>query len=370
MKNTFGNSITVTLFGESHGPFIGCVLDGLCPGLPVGEDSIREALSKRRPHRTGETARTEADEFFIISGTYQGKTTGTPLCITIANGDVKSADYDNLQGIARPGHGDITAHEKYHGFEDPRGGGHGSGRLTAALVAAGAVLTDALSNKGIQLASHLRAVGGIPDRPFDEANWEEDFYKLFMSDFPVLDDGAGMAMQQTIACAQQMGESLGGVIETAVLGLPAGVGEPWFDTVEGALSHALFSIPAVKGVEFGDGFALANMRGSVSNDAMHMDPTGGRVVTDTNHMGGILGGITNGMPLTFRCAVKPTPSIAKEQNTVNFIDHKDCTVSVAGRHDACVAPRALPVVNAVTALVLADLLAARFGTDWFLSAQN
>ena len=364
MKNTFGNNVTLTLFGESHGPAVGAVLDGIPSGLPVSEDAIRAALSRRRPKDAAATTRREADEFSFLSGVYQGKTTGTPLCITIPNKDVNDADYAAIRGIARPGHGDYPAEMKYHGFQDARGGGHGSGRVTAALVAICAVMTAALEARGIVIASHLSSCAGVSDRRFDLRAIPAEKALLNDAGFPVLDGASGARMQAAVLAAKEDGDSVGGVIETAVHGLPAGVGEPWFDTVEGMLSHALFSIPAVKGVEFGDGFALAGMRGSEANDAYVLRD--GRVATETCHGGGIVGGMTEGTPLLFRTAVKPTPSVSKQQNTVNFETMVPCTVSVPGRHDACVAPRAVPVVDAVTALVLCDLLIGRFGPDWLL----
>lgn len=358
MKNTFGNHVAVTLFGESHGPSVGVVIDGLAPGIHVDEKVIQAMLTRRRPQGDIATARREMDEFTIESGVFNGKTTGTPIHIRIPNADVNSLDYEDSDRLARPGHADVTAYCKYHGFEDYRGGGHFSGRITAALVAAAGVVIPALENKGIRIGTHIRRLGGIEDRSF--ADLEKDIAGLY-TDFPVLDADVRPEMIQRILNAKADGDSVGGVLETAVVGLPAGVGEPWFDTVEGMLSHALFSIPAVKGVEFGDGFALADLRGSEANDAWCV--TDG-LRTITNHNGGINGGITNGMPLVFRCAIKPTPTIAKEQKTVSLITGLDGVLAACGRHDPCIVQRAAVVVDAVTALVLCDLLAGRYGTDW------
>ena len=359
MKNTFGTSVSVTLFGESHGPGIGAVIDGLAPGLPVDETFIASQLTLRRPAGKISTARQEPDAFRVVSGVFEGHTTGTPLAILIPNTDTRSGDYQ--RGPARPGHADLAAYAKYHGFEDYRGGGHFSGRITAALVAAGAVVIPALKAKGILIGTHIARCAGIGDAPF-AADPAADLEKLNSMAFAVLDESRGEQMQAAIEAAAAKGDSVGGVLETAVTGLPAGVGEPWFDTVEGVLSHALFSVPAVKGVSFGSGFALADMAGSTANDPIRMKD--GKPVTQTNHNGGVNGGITNGMPLLFRCAVKPTPSISLEQQTVDLSAGEDTQLAVKGRHDPAIVHRARIVVDSVTALVLCDLLALRFGTDW------
>ena len=364
MKNTFGTSVSVTLFGESHGPEIGAVIDGLAPGLPVDETFIAAQLTLRRPAGRISTARREADAFRIISGVFEGRTTGAPLMLLIPNTDVRSGDY--RRGPARPGHADWTAYRKYHGFEDYRGGGHFSGRITAALVAAGAVVLPALKNRGIVLGTHIARCAGIDDASFGN-DPAADLEKLNRLSFAVLDESRGNQMRMAAEQAAAGGDSVGGILETAVLGIPAGVGEPWFDTVEGVLSHALFSIPAVKGVEFGSGFSLADMTGSRANDPLLVK--GGRIVTASNHNGGVNGGITNGMPLLFRCAVKPTPSIAAEQQTVNLLTGEETPLRIAGRHDPMIVHRARVVVDSVTALALCDLLALRFGTDWLATGD-
>ena len=358
MKNTYGNHVSVTLFGESHGPSVGAVIDGLAPGLTVDETVIADYLSRRRPQGAISTARQEADAFVIESGVFNGKTTGTPICIRIPNADTRSADYTDAERLARPGHADLAAHYKYHGFEAYRGGGHFSGRITAALVAAAGIIIPALEKKGIRIGTHIRRLGGVDDRAFVDVSADVD---MLNANFPVLDDNVKAAMIDRILAAKADGDSVGGVLETAVVGMPAGVGEPWFDTIEGVLSHALFSIPAIKGVEFGDGFALADMRGSEANDAWYMR---GTPVSETNHNGGINGGITNGMPIVFRCAVKPTPTIAKEQHTVSLTGGEERVLAARGRHDPCIVHRAAVVVDAVTALVLCDVLTGRYGTDW------
>ncbi len=341
MKNTLGNNLSVTLFGESHGPAIGAVIDGLAPGIAVDEDFIRAQLAKRRPAGRISTARVEQDEFTILSGVFNGYTTGTPLCITIPNIAQKSKDYSKTRSLARPGHADYTAYCKYHGFEDYRGGGHFSGRITAALVAAGAILISALEKKGIKIDTRIVRCGGV----------EGDFE----------------AIRAAIEKAAAEGDSVGGILETVIRGVPAGLGEPWFDSVESLLSHALFSVPAVKGVSFGDGFGMVDMKGSEANDPFAMD--GNRVVTTKNSNGGINGGISNGMPLLIQTAIKPTPSIYKAQKTVDFMENKDAELQIEGRHDPCIVHRAGVVVDSVCALVIADLLAGRFGVDYLGAKQ-
>ena len=364
MKNSFGQSISVTLFGESHGAAIGAVIDGLAPGIRVDEDFIAHQLTLRRPSGAISTARREADEYSILSGVWNGYTTGTPICITIPNADTRSKDYQ--RGAARPSHADLAAYCKYHGFEDYRGGGHFSGRITAALVAAAAIVIPALNAKGIYIGTHIKSLGGVADRELGELS--EDIASLAKMEFPVLDASAEEKMKSVILAAADECDSVGGVLETAVIGVPSGVGEPWFDSVESLISHAVFSVPAVKGIEFGAGFGIADMRGSAANDAWRMK--GGTPVTLTNNNGGINGGITNGMPIIFRSAVKPTPSIAREQLTVNAETMEDTTLSIHGRHDPCIVHRARVVVDSVTALVIADMLAQRFGTDYLSEGEK
>ena len=360
MKNVYGSNITLTLFGESHGEAIGAVLDGLASGIEINEEFIRHQLSLRRPTGNISTQRSEADNFSIKSGVVNGKTTGTPICIIIENENKQSKDYSEIDGKARPGHADYAAFCKYNGFEDRRGGGHFSGRITAALVCACAIVVYALRKKGINIATHIQKCAGVTDRPFE--NLDEDITSLNENSFPVLDFNAGEEMQKNILLAKSELDSVGGVLETVVTGMPSGVGEPWFDTVEGLLAHGLFSIPAIKGVQFGDGFALSDMRGSEANDAFKIQDK--KIVTVTNHNGGINGGITNGMPIVFSCAVKPTPSIAKEQQTVDFKKGEEVKISIKGRHDPCIVHRTRVVVDSITAFTLADILVGRFGTEY------
>ena len=366
MKNSFGNNLTVTLFGESHGPFIGAVLDGIAPGIKIDEDFIKAQLLLRRPVGKISTERVEEDPFQIVSGVFEGYTTGTALCILIPNSVQHSRDYKATCDLARPGHADYTAQCKYHGFQDYRGGGHFSGRITAALVAAAAIVLPALNQKNIFIGTHIKSCAGIEDSAFTQNNADtllSQIHQLNKKQFAVLDEEKASLMISAIEAARNDSDSVGGVLETAVAGLPAGLGEPWFDSVESMLSHSLFSIPAVKGVQFGDGFDMVNGRGSSFNDSFRMQD--GRVVTETNHNGGINGGITNGMPVVFRCAVKPTPSIYKTQQTVDFVKNENAELQIQGRHDPAIIHRARVVVDSVAALTFYDMLSGRFGTDYF-----
>ena len=359
MKNTLGTSVTMTVFGESHGPAVGVVLDGLAPGLAVDEGFIAERLARRRPAGATDTARVEPDRFQILSGVWQGRTTGTPLVIVIPNENVRSVDYDALAHVARPSHADYTAQMKYHGFQDPRGGGHFSGRVTAGIVAAGAVCEQALAGKGIRVATHILRCGGVEDAPFTDV--ASEIGRIEGRKFPLILDLEAQ-VEAAILAARQERDSLGGVIQTGICGLPAGLGEPWFDSLEGVLSRAVFAVGGIKGIEFGDGFGLAELRGSQANDPFRMQD--GRVVTATNRSGGINGGITNGMPVIFNMAVKPTPSIARAQQTVDFAEGKDVELSLTGRHDPAIIRRICPVVTALVSVVLCDQLALRYGTDY------
>lgn len=356
MKNTFGNNVAITLFGESHGNAIGAVLDGMPAGIPVDEDFIARQMSLRKSVGAISTARKEADEVKIVSGVFNGKTTGTPITFIIENQDTRSRDYGELAYKARPGHADFTAEMKYGGFQDFRGGGHFSGRITAGIVAAGAVVIPALKAHGITIGTHILACGGVRDRDFGDV--QADVNYLDGREFAVLDSSKEEEMKSVIMAAKSEGDSVGGILETAVCGMPAGYGEPWFDTVESLLSHALFSIPAVKGVEFGAGFKYAEMRGSQANDPFRSIDN--KVTTSTNNCGGILGGITNGMPIIFRCAVKPTPSIYKEQDTIDMRDGSNTTLQIHGRHDPAIVHRARVVADSIAALVMYDFLSVIF----------
>ncbi len=360
MKNTFGNSVAVTLFGESHGEYIGAVIDGLAPGIKIDCEYIEHMLTLRRPEGDISTSRKEADRFKIVSGVIDNTTTGTPITILIPNENVKSGDYASMKTVARPSHADYTAECKYHGYQDSRGGGHFSGRITAALVASGAICKQILEQKGIFIGTHVKKCANVSDRDFSDIG--ADITALNQAYFAVLDDGIGQQMRQAILDIKADGDSVGGVLETAVIGMPQGVGEPWFDTVEGMLAHMMFSIPAIKGIEFGSGFALADQRGSQANDALRIKD--GKIITKTNNNGGINGGITNGMPIIFRTAVKPTPTIFKAQETVDFKLMSETVLTPEGRHDPAIVHRARIVQDAACAIVLCDALALRFGTDW------
>lgn len=362
MKNTFGNALKVTLFGESHGEMIGAVIDGLTPGIEIDNAFIDSQLERRRSKATVCTQRKEKDEYRIVSGVLNGYTTGTPLCILIPNLDTKSSDYQLFDAVARPGHADYTANCKYHGYQDHRGGGHFSGRVTVALVAAGAIVQSALAKKNIRIGTHIKKCGSVYDRDF--CDYVKDIEYIQSIPFSILDKDAEKQMMDLMIDAKKQNDSIGGVMETAVVGMPAGVGEPWFDTLESMLSHAMFAIPAIKGVEFGAGFACADMLGSEMNDEFYIED--GKILTRSNNNGGINGGISNGMPIVFRCAIKPASSIPKKQKTVNFKEMTETEVEIAGRHDSAIIPRACVVTETVAALVIADALLSRFGTDYLL----
>ncbi len=358
MSNTFGKAIRITLFGESHGPAVGAVVDGLPPGLKIDTDRIDAELKRRSGTANISTARRESDAVEFLSGEKNGLTQGTPLTIVIRNEAARPADYDALGSAARPSHADYTGLVKYLGFADGSGGGHFSGRLTAPIVAAGAIIQTALEAKGITIGTHISRLHGISDRAFAE-DPAEDIKNLKELEFPVLDPAASADMTAAIEAAKAAGDSLGGMLETTVCGLEAGLGEPWFDSIESELAHILFSIPAVKGVEFGAGSALADMSGSEANDGLCIRE--GAVRARSNNGGGADGGITNGMPLLFRTTVKPTPSIAAPQRSVDLASGEETIIEIKGRHDPAIVHRAAPVADAAAAIVIADFIARRFG---------
>ena len=356
MASYLGEHIHVSVFGQSHSPAIGVVVDGLPAGERVDMEELGRFLKRRAPGQNAtSTPRKEADLPQFLSGLVDDVTCGAPLAALIENTNTRSQDYAQLRDKPRPGHADFTAQVKYGGFQDVAGGGHFSGRLTAPLCIAGGICLQILKRRGLEVAAHIASVAGEADRPFDPMGEStETMDALKRAPFPVLDEKAGERMRKVILQAKEEGDSVGGIIECLVTGVPAGLGEPMFGGMENRLAAALFGIPAVKGVEFGAGFGVAAMRGSENNDPFTVKD--GKVVTETNHAGGILGGITNGMPLVFRLAVKPTPSIAKQQQTVSLSKKQVEELVVTGRHDPCIVPRAVPVVEAVTALVLTDLL--------------
>lgn len=343
-----------TLFGESHGPAIGVVLEGVPSGLELDLDAIRFDLSRRAPGKSAlSTARKEADEPRILSGVFEGRTTGAPLCAVMENTDTRSGDYARTKDLARPGHADYAAHVRYGGFNDYRGGGHFSGRLTAPLVFAGGVAKQLLAQKGVYVGAHISTVYGINDDSLED--WAS-LRACADKDFPVLNDGAGEEMQAAILEAKNDQDSVGGSIECGVFGLPAGLGAPDFDqNAEGIFAKYLFAVPAVKAVAFGAGAAFALMRGSEANDPLYVDGDGS-VKAEQNCAGGINGGITNGMPLTFEVTMRPTPSIARQQFTVDMAKNENAVLELQGRHDPCVVHRAVPVIEAAAALAACELL--------------
>ncbi len=347
MSSTWNNKITFSIFGESHGAAIGVCMDNVPAGETLDLDGIYRFMARRAPKKNGlTTARSEADIPQIMSGFYNGKTTGTPLCAIIANTDHHSQDYSNISKLARPGHADYTGALRYRGFNDLRGGGHFSGRLTAPLCFAGAVAQQILCKRGIYVGAHISEIHGIQDKSFDPINTsKDDIRELWGKDFPVIIDVQGNEMIKEIENAKAQGDSVGGIIEAIAINVPAGIGSPMFDGLENSIAQLVFGIPAVKGLEFGAGFESAKMTGSQNNDEFYVNDRG-VVVTKTNNHGGILGGISSGMPITLRVAVKPTPSISKPQETVDYSAMKNETLEIKGRHDPCIVPRAVAVVEA------------------------
>ena len=351
MSSTWGETVRISIFGESHGIAIGVVIDGLPAGLPVDLDALQQFLRRRAPGQNAwSTPRKEADAPEILCGLSNGRTCGAPLTAIIRNTNTRSGDYDNLRDTPRPGHADYTAQMKFSGAQDVAGGGHFSGRLTAPLCIAGGICLQLLETQGITVRARIVSVGAVTDdSPFLSPVGEKAF--------PAISDAAAAAMQAEIAAARADGDSVGGVIECVVEGLPAGVGDPMFGGLENLISRAIFAIPAVKGIEFGAGFAAARMRGSENNDPFRVE--NGAVVTETNHCGGILGGISDGMPIVFRAAFKPTPSIARQQRSVSLGQLENKTLVIQGRHDPCIVPRAVPCVEAAAAIAVLDAVMAR-----------
>ncbi len=357
MSSYWGNKIKLSVFGESHSRAIGGVIDNLPPGLRVDTDEIAFEL-KRRATGSGAltTARKEPDIPEILSGVVNGRTTGTPLAFVIYNSDQHSGDYDNLKNTARPGHADYTGYLRYNGFNDHRGGGHFSGRLTAPIVFAGAIAKTALKERGIYTVSHIKSILDIEDEPMElEGMTYEKAEEMKRLIIPTFDRTAAEKMENAVLDLKGQLDSAGGVIECAVMNMDKGIGNPIFGAFESHLASLIFSVPAVKGLEFGKGFDIAGMRGSEANDPFYTD--GENIYTKTNNNGGILGGITTGMPIVFRAAIKPTPSISREQDTVNFVAKTNEKLTVKGRHDACIAVRAVSVIDACAALCAFDFLA-------------
>lgn len=354
--STYGEKIKLTVFGESHGEAIGAVLSGVPAGYKIDMDKVLVQMARRAPGKDKTaTPRLEKDFPEVKSGILNGVTTGAPIACVIENTNTKSKDYSNLLDTPRPSHSDYTAYVKYGGNNDIRGGGHFSGRLTAPIVFAGAVLRQILEEKGIKIAAHISSVADVNDKPFNPVEIDDELIsELNNSAFPLIDKSKEKDIREVVENARMNLDSVGGTIECAVVGMPEGIGGPLFEGIEGAISKAIFGIPAVKGIEFGSGFNGTLKRGSENNDAFEYK--NGKVVTKTNNCGGILGGISNGMPIIFRTAVKPTPSISKEQESVNLKTGENTTLTVNGRHDPCIVPRAVPVVEAVAAIAVSDLL--------------
>lgn len=362
MSSVWGNKIKISLFGESHGEAIGVVINNLPPGIQLNFDYIKEQMNRRKPGRKEiSTSRIEGDEYQILSGYFEGRTTGSPLCAIIYNENAKSKDYSILKDKMRPGHSDYPAFIKYQGFNDYRGGGHFSGRITAPLLFAGAIAMQLLEGKDIYIGSRIKSIFNIEDngiRGIDKNLLD----RLKGMEFPVINSEKSKEMKNTILHAKEKGNSVGGIVETYILNLGAGYGEPFFDSVESRLSHMIFSIPAVKGIEFGLGFDITRIYGSQAKDEYVIQDD--KIYTKSNNNGGILGGITNGMPIVFRTAIKPTPSIYLEQETINIKDRKNVSLQIQGRHDPCIVPRVLPVIEGAAALVVLDLILEREGELW------
>ncbi len=353
MSNVYGNIFKVSVFGESHSGGIGVIIDGLPAGFKINFDEVKKSMARRAPNKSAaSTKRKETDAFEILSGCVDETSTGTPLCSVIRNKDMKSADYQKTANLLRPGHADYTGKIKYKFANDIRGGGHFSGRITAPLVFAGAIARQVLEQKGIFLGAHIKKIGNHEDADFVFDNsLREQLEDIEKKEFATIADPK--AMQEEIVLAHSAGDSVGGVIEFVATGLPVGLGEPFFDSVESELAHIMFSVPAVKGIEFGDGFLIANKKGSEANDSPILSDE--KITFETNSNGGINGGITNGMPIVLRVAVKPTPSILKPQKTVDIENMKEDILQIVGRHDSCILPRAVEVVKCCGAIALLDL---------------
>ncbi len=357
MGSVFGNKLKISIFGESHGEGIGVVIDGLPAGEEIDLDEVYRQMQRRAPggDKTA-TPRKEADMPEILSGMLGGKTTGAPLCAVIRNTNTRSGDYGNILSSPRPAHSDYAAFVRYNGANDIRGGGHFSGRLTANIVFAGAVCRQILKRRGISIAAHIYSIGNVKDAPFDPTGIDSELItRLNGEKFALVDTSKEDAMRETVGAAHAQGDSIGGIVECIVQGMPAGIGEPMFGGVENIISAAVFGVPAVKGIEFGSGFSGAALLGSQNNDEFYYDENG-KVRTRTNNHGGALGGITSGMPIIFRAAVKPTPSISKEQKTVDLQTGENTTLAIKGRHDPCIVPRAVPVIEAAAAVAVMNML--------------
>ena len=353
MASAYGKSINISIFGESHGDGIGVVIQGLPAGFPLDMDKLRAFLARRAPGQGDyATPRREADNPEFLSGLYRGRLTGTPLAAVIRNTNTRSEDYEKLSFVPRPGHADYTGEIRYRGAQDKRGGGHFSGRLTAPLCIAGGIALQLLEAEGIQIGAHIEQIGRERDVRFDPVRVAASDFPA--GGFPVIDREAGERMLAAVRCARAQGDSLGGIIECAIVGVPAGLGDPMFGGVENEISAAVFGVPAVKGIEFGIGFAAAGLFGSENNDPYEKG-TQGEIRTTTNNHGGILGGISSGMPIIFRAAIKPTPSISREQKSIDLVSGEETMLSIKGRHDPCIVPRAVPCIEAAAAVAMLNV---------------
>lgn len=357
MSSSYGNRIKVQIFGQSHSTAIGVVMDGIPAGIEIDMDKLHGFMERRAPGRNiYSTQRREKDMPEILSGIVDNVTVGAPICAVIHNTDTRSKDYDNLRDMPRPGHADFPAYVKYQGANDIRGGGHFSGRLTAPLCFAGNICMQMLEKQGITIGAHIARIQDVMDKPFDPVSiGREELESIKEKEFPVLDDEKGALMRERIESARMSMDSVGGTIECAVVGLPAGIGEPIFDGIENNIAKVTFGIPAVKGIEFGAGFMVSEMKGSENNDEFYYDYEG-TIKTYTNNHGGILGGISSGMPIIYRVAIKPTSSIAQKQRSISLSRKENTILEIKGRHDPCIVPRAVPVVEAACAIALLDLL--------------
>ena len=353
MSSIWTNRISISIFGESHGPAIGVIIDNLPAGEYINVEELGRFMARRAPKKDGTTtSRSEKDMPQILSGVHNERTTGTPLCAFIQNTDTHSGDYSNISRLARPGHADYTGALRYKGFNDVRGGGHFSGRLTAPLCFAGAVCAQILERRGIYVGAHISEIHNIKDTEFNHINVSrDDILSVRYKEFPVINDKKGKLMFEDIQKARLGCESLGGIIECAAVNVPAGIGSPIFNGLENSIAQLIFGIPAVKGLEFGAGFTAAKMVGSQNNDDFYIDDFG-HVKTKTNNHGGILGGISSGIPITLNVAIKPTPSIAKPQATIDYSNMSNETLEIKGRHDPCIVPRAVPCVEAAVNIAL------------------
>lgn len=359
--STYGTNIKVSLFGESHGRGIGITIHNLPAGIELDLQEIERQLLLRRPKSNLSTPRQEQDSYEFISGYFNGKTTGSPLTIIIYNNDTRSRDYD--PNTLRPSHADYAAHIKYNGFQDYRGGGHFSGRITAPLMILGSIAKQILAKKNIVIGSHINSIKDVSENSFIEFEPTRDILKtLLLSDFPTLDSSKAEDFKNIILTAKDNHDSVGGTVETCILGIDGGYGDPFFDSIESTLSHLLFSVPAVKGVSFGLGFDITTKYGSEVNDPFIVEK--GLIKTSKNNSGGIQGGITNGMPIIFKTAIKPTASIGKAQNTVNIESKEEVILELQGRHDPCIVHRVIHVINAITAYGVLEAIARREGTTW------